>query len=297
MRVTYWWYREVGCRRRNLPGGETDHGPFLIGQQECALIKRQNKLADGKPGKVGFHSEALGLLGVVPAPDPAAVNHLDKFECQRGVTLPASVREWYSLLGVQDRPEFRHQESTWGPDDFGEYNWGDDPEGEAWLNEEGPLFDPIEKRSLLPVLLGDRYWAVRLDDGDDPSVVTAWDAFSSTVDWEPGAASFSEFVYTRIWDYCFINQSFQAHLEIELRELADLTELGRHWQPRPTTQSGNCRRFAAADDSQRILLRNSVIGSGCGRSIMRCWLWAITEDRLSELSTQIRKVLTEPLSS
>lgn len=247
-----------------------------------------------------FHALALALVAAAADPpaapelDHVAVGRMDRFEARHGVALPASVREWYGLRGVCGRPEFHHQESAWGPEDFGEYHGGDDPAHDAWPDGEGPHVDPVRDRGLLPVLLADRYWAVRLDDGDDPRVVTAWDAFSSTAVWEPGADRFSEFVHTRVWDHRILHPPLGTRLDIAPPGPEGLADLERYWQPRPATESGRRRRFAAADDGERILLRAAVTGPGRGRPVTQCWLWADSRARLAELGARVRTVLAVP---
>nr|BFE59268.1 hypothetical protein GCM10020063_037940 [Dactylosporangium thailandense] len=75
--------------------------------------------------------------------------------------MPASVREWYSLAAGQ---EIR----------------------------------------LLPFMIENQgvcFWAVMLDGSDDPPVMISLDDLEPSDEWTMLAATFSDLVYTRIWDH------------------------------------------------------------------------------------------------
>ncbi len=113
------------------------------------------------------------------AVDPTAVETLDALEATRGLSLPASVREWLSLEGaaaILRRPEDAQKLTLGEPiDDI-------DCVAEGWLVVQ------VENQGVV-------YWAVPLDAGDDPPVYGAedpeWDAGD-----EPYAASFSDWVHS-----------------------------------------------------------------------------------------------------
>lgn len=132
----------------------------------------------------GYHQDTLKIITSVPAHDAAAASILDALEQAHDVTLPASVRAWYEFDGASEL-----------------LRRGIDGQGievsQLGLPCEGfeePV-DTIAEGHLLVMIenQGTCSWAVRLDGSDDPPVDVEYDSMPEP-EWQPFAASFSDFV-------------------------------------------------------------------------------------------------------
>jgi hypothetical protein len=138
------------------------------------------------------HRRTFDLLGIEPPVSEASVRQLDELERHRGITLPASVREWYVRDGAVARLSGHRNEDHASP--IAEL-------GQPLTHAEGAPFDAVA-HGLLPVLVENQAvctWAVCLDGTEDPPVVVAVDG--QLADWRPHAETFSAFVYGRLWDH------------------------------------------------------------------------------------------------
>ncbi|MCP5045462.1 MAG: hypothetical protein GY944_30910 [bacterium] len=140
-----------------------------------------------------YHAATETLLDTTLVPSRSRSALIERVERSYGFTFPASLREWYSIpvaLAILE-----------------EHSNADPPIGvEEML---GPRTDTIGggphdllSRGLIPIRYenqGVAVWAVRLDGTDDPPVVV--DVDTQFREWKPCASSFSEYVYTCVWDY------------------------------------------------------------------------------------------------
>jgi hypothetical protein len=143
-----------------------------------------------------FHAKTFDLLGIEPSVSPSAVDLLEQVEERIGCRLPASVREWYELRGAC-RLLLEHSNDDPAVDisDLGQ------PEGDS--RGAGP-HDLIADDLLLFRWenQGVCAWAIRLDGSDDPPVVVDVDTQFRT--WTRCADSFSQHVYSWVWDYASV---------------------------------------------------------------------------------------------
>lgn len=131
-----------------------------------------------------FHDRTIALLGPQRSSNAVPLAEIDSIESTLGFRLPPSVREWYSF---QDAIEILRRCSN------------DDPP--IALREFA-----IERwRSLRLVPFrwenqGVCVWAFELDGADDPLVHVRMT--DDPDGWLPAADSFSQYIYSRVWDHC-----------------------------------------------------------------------------------------------
>lgn len=221
-----------------------------------------------------YHARSFELLGIQPCISASATDALARVEETIGRALPASIREWYAQ---QDACRL-----------LLEYSNGDPPLDIVQLGE--PLCDThgggphdLLLRDLLPFRFENQgvcVWAVQLNGSEDPPVVVDRDTQFKI--WQPCASSFSEHVYTCVWDYALVllrDLLIQAqHGPVSREALAFLKE---HFVPGPVTTGwpGDTQyRFSRGD--QRILIWST------GKSA-DWWLAADSEDSLRELASTV----------
>ncbi|MEV4333394.1 SMI1/KNR4 family protein [Streptomyces sp. NPDC049597] len=242
-----------------------------------------------------YLANALALAGAHAERSDTAVARLNALEAEHGRSLPATVRTWYSLsaattiLEPESNGDFVYPVERLGEPET--YYWPTDDEWPEGVEEqEEREFDPVA-HDLLPFLnenQGVYCLAVRLDGSDDPPVLLSWDGVLPD-SWLPHAESFSQWVYTRVWDFAPLRSA--GALEATAQEIteADLDALGQLLEARPVTAATRqSRRFAGHDDDQRLLLI-PPFAAGCGWSV---YFWAPTEDLLVDLVTTVRSVLS-----
>jgi hypothetical protein len=133
-----------------------------------------------------FHQRTLDLLNITPQIDPAAVVALDALETLYGKKLPAAVREWYQLQGAP-----KHLTGN------------DNPVPVQELGRQYGKYPHLPDDLLLLVVENQAvcYWAVKWDESHDPPVFTVEEnTHSPELILHRHADSFSDFVYTRVWD-------------------------------------------------------------------------------------------------
>ncbi len=156
--------------------------------------------------EMDYLAAALALVGAPAERAGPAEAVLAAFEGSHGQPLPRAVREWYSLACARTVLEPDGADLVLGAAQLGgpaSYWWPAD--GDDWppdvQEQEEREFDPVAV-GLLPFLdenQGGYSLAVRLDGSDDPPVMISWDGVRPD-GWSLHAASFSEWVFTRVWD-------------------------------------------------------------------------------------------------
>ncbi|GGM27050.1 SMI1/KNR4 family protein [Dactylosporangium sucinum] len=230
-----------------------------------------------------YHARSLALAGRTAETSPDAVAAIDRFAAERGFPLPASVREWYSLAaGHETLRRFSNEDRVYAAHELGrlERYW---PDGKPDQERE---WDPVAERQLLPFMIENQgvcYWAVMLDGSDDPPVMISFDDLYPTDEWTMLAASFSDLVYTRIWDHQAMSGERTLRAPVPSFDPATWAGLGTQLEQRPADSDGQRYRFAASADDQRVLLEKDAWGP-----TGQCYLWAAGDDLLVDLVTTVR---------
>ena len=141
-----------------------------------------------------YHGDAVGLLAKAPPFSQSATDAIQERQRELGVSLPASVREWYSLEGaVAILRRFSNDDRPIPVSRLGEpfSDWYSG--GRRDFVSEGLLLFLCENQGVCN-------WAVKLNGGPDPAVLVEVDTAPDAV-WLPCAKSFSVFVWCQIWDH------------------------------------------------------------------------------------------------
>ena len=230
-----------------------------------------------------YHARSLALAGRTAEASPDAVASVERFAAVRGFPLPASVREWYSLAAGQETLRtFSNEDRVYAAHELGrpEHYWaGGEPDEEL-------EWDPVAERRLLPFMIENQgvcYWAVLLDGSDDPPVMISFDDLEPTDEWTMLSASFSDLVYTRIWDHQAMCGDRTLRAPVPSFDPATWAGLGTQLEERPTDSNGQRHRFAGSADDQRVLLEQDAWGP-----TGQCYLWAASDDLLVDLVTTVR---------
>ncbi|MFF5233310.1 SMI1/KNR4 family protein [Dactylosporangium sp. NPDC000521] len=230
-----------------------------------------------------YHARSLALAGRTAETSPDAVAAVDRFAAVRGLPLPASVREWYSLAAGQETLRaFSNEDRVYAAHELGrpERYW---PGGEP---DEEREWDPVAERQLLPFMIENQgvcYWAVMLDGSDDPPVMISFDDLEPTDEWTMLSASFSDLVYARIWDHQAMCGERTLRAPVASFDPATWAGLGTQLEERPADSNSQRYRFAGSADDQRVLLEKDAWGP-----TGQCYLWAASDDLLVDLVTTVR---------
>lgn len=130
-----------------------------------------------------YHDRSYRLLDIAPAQDDSASRRFADTEQRLNIALPSSLQEWYRrgdaisilLNHSNDDPPIE-------PHNFKLFSW--------------------QSRALLPIRYENQgvcTWAVDLDGSSDPPVLVDVDTNGKL--WIPFADTFSDYVYTGVWDY------------------------------------------------------------------------------------------------
>jgi hypothetical protein len=144
-----------------------------------------------RPVKLRYHQATFDLLGERPMLSEQALRRIKAWEQYHKIVLPASIREWYSLEGAEDR--LRYGDSTTGI-------LQDTPLRKK-LQEVAKQFRTREPGSFkgFPVVPGEEDMAfyARLGRAADPLVHIVW----YPDEWGVADGSFSVFVFRWVWDH------------------------------------------------------------------------------------------------
>jgi len=185
-----------------------------------------------------YHGATFQLLGAEPEKTRAAESVIEKVETHLGLKLPESIRDWYSRHGAIEV---------------------------LTTHSNGDPLVPIEKfsiierqsRRLIPFReenQGVCNWAIALDDSEDPPIYVEVD--SGGKDWQLLAPTFSDYVFSCVWDYrmIFFNPALVQAQNQPLTESA-VKALRRDFRPRVMTQGWpGSTQFRFQSDSGAILI-------------------------------------------
>jgi hypothetical protein len=135
---------------------------------------------------MSFHTATFLLLGNEPRVTAAARAAVDDAEQRLGIPLPSSVREWYERDGAI-RILAEHS--------------NDDPP----IKVPDLTVEQWQSQTLIPIRhenQGVCTWAICLDGTDDPPVLV--DVDTNGREWHLLAHSFSEYVYSCVWDWSVV---------------------------------------------------------------------------------------------
>lgn len=175
---------------------------------------------------LNYHDEAAKLLPRGLRLSDSAAEAVRKREMELGFSLPAAIREWYSIDGAHSLLA-TYSNNDWPIElkdlgtPFDDWFGG----GPKDFVAEGLLLFMCENQGVCN-------WAVKLDGTPDPPVVVEVDTAPKAV-WLPCADRFSIFIWCQIWDYSFREVGVAAQ-EIELSP-NDLALLKSHFRELPTT--------------------------------------------------------------
>jgi hypothetical protein len=199
-----------------------------------------------------FHSKTARLLNIEPRRSPSSATALRRVEEKIGRTLPASVREWYEMEGAcQLLRQYSNCDEPLEITDFGKPERDTDGGGPHDLLARDLLLFRWENQGVCA-------WAINLDGSDDPPVVV--DVDTQFRSWVPCANSFSEYVYSCVWDYALVMASSHSEALLVQAQNGPLSNdtlhfLKTHFQTELVTYGwpGQTQyRFFDAD--QRILI-------------------------------------------
>ena len=147
-----------------------------------------------------YHQETLDFIHEQPTVSEQAIEILNQLEQKRGCTLPASVREWYSLKRSAVMLSKHSDGQAIDVEHLGAVNhyWSEGRYHEIDLFPKG----------LLPFLVenhGSCTWAIHWNGWADPPVFVSVDNMTPSAVWQPCADMFSEFLYSCVWDHQIIS--------------------------------------------------------------------------------------------
>jgi hypothetical protein len=133
-----------------------------------------------------FHENTFRLLGLKPQFSAMAAAQVVEAERRLGLRLASSVREWYCTeSAIENLRRYSNQDCPIALNDFVQKNW--------------------KSRRLIPFKNENQFvctWAILLDGSEDPPVYV--DVDSGGTQWNILAQTFSEYIYTCVWDYGFV---------------------------------------------------------------------------------------------
>lgn len=180
-----------------------------------------------------YHQATFALLGERPLVSSQTTETVAQFEQRRQITLPASVREWYSLKqGVTILDEYSNGDHAISLEDL-------ETRERYWSGGHYHAPDLL-KKGLLPILVENQgvcTWAIQLNGADDPPVVVSFDGTMPFAVWQPCADTFSTFVYTRVWDFHCLRRDYVLFGWEKALSSVDLHFLQTHFQEGPQTYS------------------------------------------------------------
>lgn len=247
-----------------------------------------------------YHAATLDLINEGPVFSDDAKTTLDQLERQRGFRLPASVREWYTLSdSVSILEKYSNEDYPTPLTDLGRTN-------RYWDKETARYYElDMVTTGYIPILVENQAvctWAIDLTTGaEDPPVVLAEEAINPSTTWKPCTATFSEFIFTRVWDAkgMYFTRYWQMGDE-EMPVTPDMLDfIGLRFAPGLTNRffpEVRAHRFGRA--SQGMLLRELIVSDQELDGIVSAprwqpWLgfhiWADSFDEMVPLLQMVRE--------
>jgi hypothetical protein len=175
-----------------------------------------------------FHQAAFNLLHLKAQKSEQWPRHLAAFERQNSVSLPASIREWYSIHGAIDilrTISLIHDPAEFTYDDH---------------RFVEPYLATAPYRHMLPILIENQgiwYLAAPFEAGEDPPVYICSDEING-FEWHLHAERFSDFVLAWAWDYANECRDYVIGVSDYL-EQDDVAAIYQTFQKGPTTYKAN----------------------------------------------------------
>lgn len=165
-----------------------------------------------------FHSATFRLLRTEPAVSSAAVSAVENAERRLGFRLPPSVREWYcNAEAIETLAKYSNQDPPIPLEKFAVIEW----------NSLHLLPFKYENQGVCT-------WSISLDGSDDPPVYV--DVDSDGKQWNMQAPTFSEYVYSCVWDCASVlDQPALVQAQNEPLSEEAVGELRRHFSEQPPT--------------------------------------------------------------
>lgn len=175
-----------------------------------------------------FHKKSLGLIGYQP-----------EFGDKTYFDLPASVSEWFSLVkGVELLKKYSNQDVPVSPSEFETYKHN---------GKEFVVF-MYENQGVV-------WWAYEKCNNDDPPVYINFDPPPNN--WQFETKTFSEFIYTWIFDHChWVDDALFMMESGKVIDDSTLAILQKEFFQEPTSFDWNKRvkhRFSHNDQKVTIM--------------------------------------------
>ena len=224
-----------------------------------------------------YHQNTFNLLSLKPVISEEQLKLLDDVEYQHSISIPPSIREWYSMkeamniLKTSILFDVPHPPQEW-------YNAGQFWQGNILCHDllsEGFLLVLSENQGVC-------HWVVKLDGSDDPPVFIEIDSVQNFI-WQLHTNSFSEFIYNIVWKFIKKPDQIKLIAYTPMLTQADLSTLNQSFKKLPTLiypRNEKLHRFIS--DSQSIEITEEQ------RAICVIWyLSAQSPSSLFSLSSQI----------
>lgn len=222
-----------------------------------------------------YHQATFDLIREKPIFSPKASEVLDRLEQNRGIILPAAVREWYSLEGaVEILNRFPSCGNARKVEELGAINtyWSNKKQYEVDLLQQGLLW-------IMRELQGICSWSIQLDGSDNPPVLVSFnDTFA---DWDLYIETFSSFTYICAWDKLLVGEDQLFGWKRDSLLPSERTFFQKHFQEGPRSYNFPEEiTYRYYSGSQRILIHNGKDQSGF-------YFYAPDDDDLKRLVTTV----------
>jgi hypothetical protein len=196
-----------------------------------------------------YHQNTFNLLSLKPIVSEELLKLLNDVEHQYSISIPPSIREWYSIkeamniLKTSILFDVPHPPQEW-------HNIG-----QFWLGDR--LCNDLLSEGFLLILSENQgvfHWAVKLDGSDDPPVFIEIDSVPNFI-WQLYTKRFSEFIYDIVWKFVKKPEQIKLIAYTSITQ-ADLSALTQSFKKLPTLiypKEEKLYRFRG--DSQSIEIR------------------------------------------
>jgi len=224
-----------------------------------------------------YHQNTFNLLSLKPIVSEELLKLLNDVEHQYSISIPPSIREWYSMIEAMNILKT----SIFGDVPHPPQEWHN--EGQFWWGNR--LCHDLLSEGFLLVLSENQgvcHWAVKLDGSDDPPVFIEIDSIDNFV-WQLYSNSFSEFIYDIVWKFVKKPEQIKLIAYTPTLTQADLSTLNQYFKKRPTLiYPRNEKIYRFLGDAQSVEIREEQ------KAICVSWcLSAQSPSSLFSLSSQI----------